>query len=219
MSTSTTTGPTAPTAGHSSARRWPGFAGATYVVAWVVGLTAFGFGPSADASDAEVVRYVTDHRAVSAMQSVLVHGVAALALCAVIVAVARSQSSTRTSTYAGFVAVGLSLVQCVLGLWRSLVSTGSTTTALVDAIDRVDGFKMFALAVMIGASIASLRSAGMIGRRMAVTGRAATVALVVSGVAFAGGIQTLMVSAAAAALVLLLVWVGYVGVAAGGRSV
>lgn len=82
-------------------------------------------------------RYFADHRAASAMQSLLVHGIAAIARYAVLVAVARAGISTRTSFRAGVVAVALSLVQCGLGLWRRLVSTGSTTASLVDAIDQL----------------------------------------------------------------------------------
>ena len=42
-------------------RNWPKIAGLTYVGAWVVGLTFFGVGPAADASDTEIARYFADH--------------------------------------------------------------------------------------------------------------------------------------------------------------
>jgi hypothetical protein len=203
---------------RSHGNRWPRIAGFTYVGAWVVGLTAFGAGPAADASNSELARYFADHRAGSATQSLLIHGVAAVALLAVVAAIARSRTSTRVAQNAGLVAVALSLVQCGLDMWRSLVSTGATTATLVHAVDRIDGVKIFALAVMIGASVAALRSAGTIGPRMATTGKVAAAALVVSGVAYAGAVRPLLVSADLS-LLLLLTWVGYLGVATGRRTV
>jgi hypothetical protein len=209
---------TSPQPFDAMAPRWPKVAGITYVGAWVVGLTAFGAGPAANASNAEVARYFADNRVVSAAQSLLIHGVAAVALYAVLVAATRTGVFSRRAQAAGLVAVGLSLAQCVLDLWRSLLSTGSTTTTLVHAIDRIDGVKMLALAVMIGASVAGLHRAGVIGRRMAITGKAAAIALVVSGIAYAGAISSLLV-AAELSLVLLLIWVGYLGFAAARRTV
>jgi hypothetical protein len=153
----------------------------------------------------------------SAMQSLLIHGVAAIALLGVLVAVERTGRSNRLAHGAGLTAIGLSLVQCVLDVYRSAVSTGSTTAALVHTIDRIDGFKMFAFAIMIAASINVFRSSGMIGRKMAIVGKVAVPALIVSGVAYATASTALMVSAEVS-LVLLLVWVGYAGVAAGRRA-
>ena len=201
----------------SSGRRWPKVAGVAYVGAWIVGLTAFGAGPASDASNADVARYFADHRALSAAQSLLIHGVAAVALFAVIAAVARTRTTPRAARTAGLVAVGLSLGQCVLDLWRSLVSTGSTTTTLVHTIDRIDGFKMLALAVMIEVSVTGLRHSGIIGRRMATTGKIAAVALIVSGLAYAGAVSSLLVSAEVS-LLLLLTWVGYLGFATARRT-
>jgi hypothetical protein len=197
-----------------SSASWPTVAGLTYVGAWLVGLTAFGTGPAAGATDATVTRYVADHRLETAMQSLLIHGVAALALAAVLLAVARSQASTRTSVVAGAVGVGASLVQCGLGLWRSLVSAGSATATLTEGINRIDGLKMAAFAVMIGSSIAALRGGGWIGRRMALTGTGATIALAVSAIAYGAAI-TPRLATAAVALVLLLAWVAHLGAAAG----
>jgi hypothetical protein len=195
-------------------RRSPKAAGLAYVGAWIVGLTAFGTGPGADATNADIARYFADHPVSTAAQSLLIHGAAAVALYVVLTAVARTRASTRTAHIAGVLGVALSLVQFALGLWRSLVSTGSTTSTLVDVIDRVDGLKMLAFAVMIGASITALRAAATIGGRMAMTGAVATAALVVSGVAYAGAVSALL-GTAAVSLVLLLTWVGHLGFAAG----
>jgi hypothetical protein len=191
-------------------------AGFTYVGAWVAGLGAFGTGAGTDATETEVVRYFHDHRLTTTVQGVLVHGVAAAALLTVLVAVRRAGASNRTSHTAGVIGVALSLVQCLLDVWRSALSTGAATADLVEVIDRIDGVKMFAFALMIGAGVPTLRAMGLIGRRMSAVGGLAALALVVSGAAYAASIDGLLVSAAVS-LVLLLGWVAFEGVVAARR--
>jgi hypothetical protein len=84
---------------------------------------------------------------------------------------------------------------------------------LVHIIDRIDGLKMFALAMMIAGSVSVFRSTGMIGKKMAITGRIAVPALILSGIAYVGAVTSLLASAELS-LGLLLVWVGSTGVAA-----
>lgn len=195
-------------------RNWPAIAGLTYVGAWVLGLVAFGFGPAADASDADIARYFADHRTVSAIQSLLIHGVAAVALLGVMVAVRGKGRLNRWAWRAVLVAVGVSLVQCVLDVYRSALANGSTIADLTHSINRIDGVKMIALAMMIATSIRGFRSTAMIGTKMTVTGTVAVVALVVSGIAYATA-TTALLATTALSLVLLLVWVGYTGVVTG----
>ena len=182
-----------------------------YVGAWIVGLTAFGTGPGADATAAEVTTWYADHRLASALQSISVHGVAALALLGVLVAAHRSVRTNRIAHAAGVAGVALSIVQLGFGLWRSAWATGTMTADLVAAIDRLDGVKMFAFAVMIGAAVGGLRSAGLVRRRMAATGRVAAVALAASGAGYLLDVRALE-GVAFVSLPLLLVWVGTLGV-------
>src|SRR4051794_24427880 len=169
--TPTTVTAAAPTAAHR--RDWAKIAGLGYVGAWVVGLTAFGVGPASDASDTDVARYFADHRVMSATQSLLIHGVAAVALLVVLTALKRTGRSTVVASTAGVTAAALSFLQCGLDLYRSFISTGTTTASLVHIIDRIDGVKMFAFALMIGASIKAFRAGGVIGARMAAVGKLA----------------------------------------------
>jgi hypothetical protein len=196
------------------ARNWPEIAGLTYVGAWVLGLVAFGFGPAADASDADIARYLADHRTMSTIQSLLIHGVAAVALLGVMIAVRSNGRLNRWAWRAALVAVGVSLVQCVLDVHRSALATGSTIADLTHIINRIDGIKMIALAVMIAASIRVFRSTAMIGTKMTLTGTVAVAALVVSGIAYVTA-TTALLATAALSLILLLVWVGYTGAVAG----
>lgn len=200
--------------GRAARPNWPKAAGVAYVGAWVVGLAAFGAGPAAEATDAEIARYFADHRIASTVQSLLIHGIAAIALLIVLVALRRRDRSTALVHAAGLTAVALSLVQCGLDVWRSLVSTGATTASLVHTIDRIDGFKMLALAVAIAASLTVFRSTGTSGRTARRVGIVTVVALVVSGVAYATATTSLLL-AAYVSLPLLLTAVCYAGVSAG----
>ncbi len=210
----TTTTITFETTTNDPSHRWgpAKVAGLAYVGAWVVGLTAFGTGPATSASDREIAHYFATHSAISAAQSLLIHGVAAAALATVLVAMRRNRVATSTAMRAGFVGVGLSLVQCGLDLWRSFLATGTTTATLAHSIDRIDGLKMLAFAVMIAASVHTFRDRGLVGPKMAIVGRLAAPALVVSSIAYATATQSLMASAELS-LVLLLTCVGYAGVA------
>lgn len=203
--------------GHSRPSPAPPVAGAAYVAAWLVGLLAFPLGPAIDAPAAEVGRFYTEHALGSTVQAVLVHGVAAAALLAVLVAVRARGASTSVAHGAGLTGVGLSLAQLVLEVWRGAWAgdhPAPTVDRLFDAVNRIDGLKMLAFAVMIGAGIAAARRAGLVGRRMAVTGTVATVALVASGTGYLAGAPALG-AAAFVSLPLLLAWVATLGVAAG----
>jgi hypothetical protein len=219
--TSYVPGATARPATGSAATRprapWPVAAGATYVGAWVVGLTAFVAAPTPAATDAEVAGFYAEHAIPTAVQSVLVHGVAAVALAGLLVGLARRRAVGRLANAAGSIAVALSVVQCVLGVWRSTIATGSTTNHLVAAIDRTDGVKMLALAVLLAAGTIALSRSGTFGRTMIAVGATGSVALVIAGVTYAAGAGVLV--AAAVALVILLAWVGTTGwvIAARGR--
>lgn len=196
---------------------WAKLAGLGYAGVWVLGLAAFGGGPGLSASAEEVNGYFGGHRAASAMQGVLIHGIAAVALLAVVVAIGGRGLLTRPARIGGAAAVGLSLIQCGLDLWRSLFSTGATTVSLVHVIDRIDGLKMLVLALMIGTSVTAFRAASLIGTTMAVTGWVATVALVLSGLGYVLA-NTALAAVASLSLLLLLIWVAYTGVAVARNS-
>jgi hypothetical protein len=213
--TASTSATTSTAARRSAARRRPSaakVAGFTYVGAWVVGLTAFGVGPAADATDAEIATYFADHRLMTTIQSLLVHGVAAGALLVVLLAVRRHVADARLAHAAGLTAVGLSLLQCALDVARSGFSHGQATVQLLHLVDRLDGGKMFAFAVMIAAALRTYRAAGLVGRRMAIAGAVASVALVLSGIGYGFAVDALA-PVAAVSLLLLLVWVAWTGVA------
>ena len=200
----------------STGRRFgrPAVAGAVYVGAWLIGLTAAASAPALDAPASDVLAHYADHGSAAMASAVLVHGVAAVALGTVAVAIGRRWRAGRATMTAGLVAAGLSLGQLVLDvLLAGPVGRGSDAhlaDQLFDAVNRMDGVKMFALAAM------ALFGAGVIRRPrwMPAVSVATGTALVASGVGYALLANGLGM-AAAISLPLLLVWVATAGVAAG----
>jgi hypothetical protein len=188
----------------------PVVAGWAFATAWVVGVIAFPAAPAVDAAAGEVSDFYAAHPAATAVQSLLIHGFAPLALAAVFLALPVPGTARRVLRAAGSVGVGLSLLQLALGLWRSAVAgtaSPSTVDALVDAVNRIDGVKMLAFALMIAASAAALRH----HRRFTPLAVAASVSLVASAVGYLLLSPTLGL-AAFVSLPLLLAWAVSAGV-------
>ena len=136
----------------------PAVAGVAYLLAWVIGLAVWPSNLDVAASGGQVVAAYTGHRGVAMAQSLLVHGVAAVALAVVVLALgqaARRRDAgplARATVVAGVGAAVVSLVQCALGLWLAgwavPDSDAGRAGALFAAINRLDGVKMLALAAM-----------------------------------------------------------------------
>ena len=192
-----------------------------YIGCWVVGLTMFPAGPALDEATGAVVDFYARHATASALQAGMVHGVAAVALLAVVLAM-RSRGVTGATVRAGVAAVALSLVQFVLEVVRAIEADGKNPTTidgLFDVVNRIDGVKMVALAVMIGTSRRALRAAGVpVARAFGIVARATAAALVVSGVGYVVLDRTVAM-AAFVSLPLLLISVGAIGwsLSRGGR--
>jgi hypothetical protein len=206
-------------------RRWVASAAIGYPVAWIAGLLLWTSGVPIDATTAQVVAGYAGHGVVGVAHSTLVHGVAAVALAAVVLALATAAGRAGTTARrlvlgSGLLAVGLSLTQWVLGVVLSgwAVPQGRVQAAggLFDTINRLDGFKMLALAVLAVAATTSA-AAGVLPRWLAWTGWLLAAALVVSAAGY------LILSpglgmAAAASLPLLLIWVTGTGLALARRG-
>ena len=112
------------------------------------------------------------------------------------------------------------MLQCVLGLLLAGAAgaggDASRAGALFDLINRMDGAKMLALAVMALAAV-GLGRRGLLPRWLGYNGAMLTAALTASGVGYLLLNDTLA-QAAAVSLPLLLVWVAGVGMALGRRS-
>src|SRR5690349_13375819 len=87
-------------------------AGSWFVCAWLVGLVVAPAAPPADAPAADVAAYFAAHAWSTTLQSVLVHGIAGVAL----LVIARSLATGRAARLAGTAAAVTSLVQAAVGV-------------------------------------------------------------------------------------------------------
>jgi len=213
-------------AGRGSLRSAPVVAGIAFVLAWVAGLAVWPSNLDPAASAAQVIAAYGGSQLVAMAQSLLVHGAAAVALAVVAVALGREASRrgagplVRVAMGAGLAAVALSLVQCGSGLllagWAVPARNAGAALTLFDLVGRLDGLKMFALAVMAASGAALALRNGVLPRWVGVLGILLAAALCVSGV----GYVLLRSGLAQAAFVsgpLLLLWVLSAGVALGLR--
>lgn len=210
---------TAPT---STAVRHPAVlaAAVAYPAVWAAGL-ALGGGPALDAHPEAIGLHYAAAGSRVALQSVLVHGVAALALAVVGLAVLRIAGGTgRRAGRVAAVAVGVvvvtSVVQLALGVLASR-SGGDVELAsgLFGALNRLDAPKMVALAAMVVVGVLLARRGALPGW-LAPVGAALVMALLVSALGYAV-LATGPAAAAVVGLPLLLVWVCGAGVAAARR--
>jgi hypothetical protein len=213
--------------GRSRLLTVPAVAGVVYLVAWVAGLAVWPSNLDVAASGSHVVAAYTGHRGVAMTQSLLVHGVAAVALAVVVLAfgqAARRRDGgplARATVVAGVSAAAVSLLQCALGLLLAgwVVPDGDSGRAgsLFAAINRLDGVKMLALAAMAASAAALVRRTRLLPGWLGWLGVLLAVALVVSGVGYlllgSALAPTAFVSGA-----LLLVWVAAAGISLEGRS-
>ncbi len=201
-------------------RAVPALAGVAYTLVWVVGLLIWPSNLDVTASGSAVLATFVGHRSVALVQYLLVEGAAAIALAGVVLALGRAASRAaareagRVAVVAGLTAAALSLTQCLLGviLIGSAVSGGDASRAgtIFDLISRMDGAKMFALAVLAVAGVALARRK-VLPRWLGIVGGVLALALMVSGIGYLLLISPLAL-AAAASLLLLLLWVTGVGV-------
>ena len=199
----------------------PAVAGIAYTAAWAVGLAVWPSNLDVATSGAQVVATYTGHQVAAITQYLLVEGLAAVALAGVVLALgqtARRRGAGRlggATVLSGTAAVLLSLVQCTLGLMlaAAAVPDGDTGRAgvLFDVINRMDGAKMFVLAIMAGAGVGLVR-AGLLPRWLGYAGALLAAALIVSGTGYLL-LSSRLAIAAFVSLPLLLVWVTGTGIA------
>jgi hypothetical protein len=221
----TSTAPSRPISGRNLLLTAPAMAGVAYLLAWVTGLAVWPSNLDVAASGSQVVAAYTGHRGVAMLQSLLVHGVAAVALAVVVLALgqaARGRDAgplAPATVVAGVGAAVVSLLQCALGLLLagSAVPDGDSGRAghLFTAINRLDGVKMLALAAMAASGAALVRRTRLLPGWLAYLGALLAVTLVVSGIGYLLLSSTLAPTAYVSGL-LLLAWVTAAGISLGG---
>ena len=160
--------------------------GIGYALSWIAGLSIPAPSPPLSASGAEIAAALAGHGPAVAAQFTLTEGLPAAGLAVVSVALARAArrsgaaAAARAALVAGLAAALVSLVQFLLGMALAAASGPGTVHALYDAVNRLDGIKMFLLAIvgLAGAACAALPG------WLRCTGIALAVALVCSGVPY-----------------------------------
>jgi hypothetical protein len=221
----TSTASSRPISGRTRLLTAPAVAGVAYLLAWVTGLAVWPSNLDVAASGSQVVAAYTGHLGMAITQSLLVHGVAAVALAVVVLALGQAARRRHggplgpAMVVAGVGAVAVSLLQCALGLLLagSAVPDGDSGRAgsLFAAINRLDGVKMLALAAMAASGAALVRRTRLLPGWLGSLGALLAVALVVSGIGYLLLSSTLAPSAYVAGL-LLLAWVTSAGISLGG---
>ncbi len=201
-------------------RRWlltvPGLAGLCYTLSWIAGLAVPAPSPGFGASGAGIVAALSGHGPALAAQYTLTEGLPAAGIAIIAVALARlgrrsgATAAARFALVAGLTAAVISAVQFGLGLALAATSAPGPAHLLYSSVNRLDGAKMLALAVLGVAAAAMIA----LPRWLRWTGIALAVTITCSGLVYLLLIASLA-AAAGPALVLLLVFMTGCGIMTG----
>jgi hypothetical protein len=187
-----------------------GAIGIGYTLSWIAGLAVPAPSPKFGASGAQIVSAIAGHAPALALQFALTEGLPAAGIAVVAIALARVTGS-QLARVAGVTAAVISALQFCLGLWLAATSSPATAHVLYQMVNRMDGVKMLALAVLGAAGAAALA----LPRWLRYAGAALAVAIAASGVAYLLLLQSLALLAGPA-LVLLLIFITGAGIWLGG---
>ena len=183
-----------------------GVIGIAYTLSWIAGLAVAAPSPRLTVSGSEIVTAFAGHGAAVAAQFSLTEGLPAAGLAIISIALARAARrsgaavAARVALIAGTMAALISLVQFVLGLALAETSAPGSPHVLYDAVNRLDGVKMLALAIL-GLSAAATR---ILPRWLRYTAIALAVVITASGVAYLLLLQSVAFLAFPAGALLLV---------------
>jgi hypothetical protein len=206
-------------------------AGAGYMIAWLASQLVGAPNPSIAAPGAQVVASFAGHGGPAMAMFVLAEGVAAIALAVIGVVVTRpalhkearpgARMAGRLAAGFAIAAAAVSWVELGLGAWLLTVLVpdrrSGTAGAAYHAVNRLDGAKMFLLAVMAVALSALAMTTPLLPRWLAPVGFVLAASLVVSGLGWVLLVQGLA-NAVYVSGVLLLAFVTCTGVTFGLRA-
>jgi len=193
-----------------------GITGIAYTLSWIAGLAVAAPSPKLTASGAQIAAALAGHQTAVAAQFALTEGLPAAGLAIIAIALARAArrsgaaAAGRAALIAGGAAALISLLQFVLGAVLAGTASPGTAHLLYDAVNRLDGVKMFALAVLAPAGAASR----VLPRWLRHTGIGLAIAITASGIAYLLLLQSLAILATPSG-VLLLVFITGTGILLG----
>jgi len=192
-----------------------GITGIAYTLSWIAGLAVAAPSLRLTASGAQIAAAFAGHETAVAAQFALTEGLPAAGLAIIAIALAwaarrSGAAAARAALIAGGAAALISLLQFVLGAVLAGTASPGTAHLLYDAVNRLDGVKMFSLAVLGLAGAASR----VLPRWLRYTGIALAVAITASGIAYLLLLQGLAILAIPSG-VLLLVFITGTGIVLG----
>jgi hypothetical protein len=141
----------------------PAAAGVGFTVSWIAGIAIPAPSPRMTAPGTTIVAALAGHGGEVVANFVLTEGFPALGLVVVSAFLARAMrvrgalGLASTARVAGLVAAAISVTQCVLGVVLAGTTAPGTARELYELVNRLDGGKMFVLAVLAAvAAVASL---------------------------------------------------------------
>jgi hypothetical protein len=197
----------------------PGLVGIGYSLSWIAGLAVPAPSPRFGAPGAEVVAALAGHGPAVATQFALTEGLPAAGIAVISVALARTARQrgaagpARFALVSGLVAAIISALQFGLGLALTVTSAPGPAHLLYASVDRLDGAKMLALAVL-GAAAAAMTT---LPRWLRYTGIALAVTITCSGLVYLL-LAASLAAAAGPALVLLLAFMTGCGIMIGMKA-
>ena len=197
----------------------PGLVGLGYTLSWIAGLAVPAPSPGFGASGAGIVAALSGHGPALAAQYTLTEGLPAAGIAVIAVALARlarrsgATAAVRFALVAGLTAAVISAVQFGLGLGLAATAAPGPAHLLYTSINRLDGAKMLALAVL-GVAAAAMTA---LPRWLRWTGIALAVTITCSGLVYLLLVASLA-AAAGPALVLLLAFMTGCGIIIGMKA-
>ena len=138
-----------------------GVAGIAFTLSWIAGLSVAAPSPKLTASGAEIAAALAGHGTAVAAQFALTEGLPAAGLAVVSIALTRAArrsgaaAAARVALIAGVGAAVISVAQFALGMVLAGTSAPGPAHMVYEAVNRLDGVKMFALAILGLAGAAS----------------------------------------------------------------
>ena len=151
--------------------------GIGFTLSWIIGLAIPAPSPRMTASGATILAALAGHGGQVAASFVFTEGLPAFGLVVMSVYLARH---ARWVLGAGVLAAVLSLTQCILGIALARATAPATAHLLYEAVNRLDGVKMFAIAAVALAAGAT----AALPKWLRYLGDALGVSIIASGVAY-----------------------------------
>ena len=196
----------------------PAVAGIAYSTAWIAGLTIYSSSTDVHTSADQLLAEYAGHQGAAIAQYAITEGVTSVLLVTVALAIARKGVHAIFFGGAAALAALIGLTEATLGIWAAGPATSdgaaNTVAGLVEAVNRLDGMKMFALSAMAVAGVLLARRTGLFPRWLQWTGVVLAVTITLSGIGYLLLLGTLSV-AAYASLPLLMLDVTAAGILAG----